>query len=85
LRAAGILYAPDFVVNAGGVLSLAGLETLGWTGDELDRRLRDIGETLQHVFAAADEAGVSTDAAARRLAEDRIASSRARPAAPAAT
>jgi leucine dehydrogenase len=85
LRAAGILYAPDFVVNAGGVLSLAGLETLGWTEDELERKLRGIGDTLQKVLAAADEAGVSTDAAARRLAEDRIASSRERPAAPAAT
>jgi leucine dehydrogenase len=85
LLSEGILYAPDFVVNAGGVLSLAGLETLGWTGDELDRRLKNIGATLQQVFAAADEAAVSTDAAARRLAEERIASSRARPATSAAT
>ena len=85
LLAAGILYAPDFVVNAGGVLSLAGLETLGWTGDELGRRLHGIGDTLRQVFSAAEGAGVSTEAAARRLAEDRIASARARPAAPAAT
>jgi leucine dehydrogenase len=85
LTAAGILYAPDFVVNAGGVLSLAGLETLGWTGDELERRLRGIGDTLRRVFAAADEAGISTDEAARRLAEDRIAAAGQRPAAPAAT
>lgn len=85
LRRAGILYAPDFVVNAGGVLSLAGLETLGWTREELDRRLQGIGDTLHQVFSAAEEAGVSTDVAARRLAEDRIAASHARPAAPAAT
>ena len=31
LAAAGILYAPDYVVNAGGVLHLAGYERLGWT------------------------------------------------------
>jgi leucine dehydrogenase len=85
LRAAGILYAPDFVVNAGGVLSLAGLETLDWTQEELDRRLRGIGDTLRQVFTAAEEAGVSTDAAARRLAEDRIAASLPSPAASAAT
>jgi leucine dehydrogenase len=85
LRAAGILYAPDFIVNAGGVLSLAGLETLGWTREELERRLHGIGDTLQQVFTAAEEAGISTDAAARRLAEERIAASRPRPAASATT
>ena len=35
LAAAGILYAPDYVVNAGGVLHLAGYERLGWTPDEM--------------------------------------------------
>jgi leucine dehydrogenase len=85
LRAAGILYAPDFVVNAGGVLSLAGLETLDWTREELDRRLHGIGDTLRQVFTAAQEAGMSTDAAARRLAEDRIAASLPSPAASTST
>lgn len=73
LRAAGILYAPDFVVNAGGVLSLAGLETLGWTEDELAKRLEAIGDTLREVFRVAGDEGVTTDAAATRIARDRIA------------
>ena len=30
LRAADILYAPDFVINAGGVIHLAGYERFGW-------------------------------------------------------
>jgi leucine dehydrogenase len=85
LRAAGIVYAPDFVVNAGGVLSLAGLETLGWPSEELDRRLAGIGETVRQVLIAAERAGTSTDAAARRLAEERIASAVPRPAASSAT
>ncbi|HXF71412.1 MAG TPA: Glu/Leu/Phe/Val dehydrogenase dimerization domain-containing protein [Actinomycetota bacterium] len=76
LRDAGILYAPDFVVNAGGVLSLAGLEVLGWTEAELEERLRGIGDTLLRVFALAEAEGITTDAAARRLAEDRIAAAR---------
>jgi leucine dehydrogenase len=72
-------------VNAGGVLSLAGLETLDWTREELDRRLQGIGDTLWQVFTAAQEAGMSTDAAARRLAEDRIAASLPSPAASTST
>ena len=43
LAAAGILYAPDYVVNAGGVLHLAGYERLGWTPDEMATRLAGIG------------------------------------------
>jgi len=35
LHEAGILYAPDYVVNAGGVIQLVGLEDLGWTEDEI--------------------------------------------------
>ncbi|HWO71118.1 MAG TPA: Glu/Leu/Phe/Val dehydrogenase dimerization domain-containing protein [Actinomycetota bacterium] len=77
LRDAGIVYAPDFVVNAGGVLSLAGLEVLGWTPERLEERLRGIGDTLLRVFALAEEEGITTDAAARRLAEERIAAARA--------
>jgi leucine dehydrogenase len=76
LREAGILYAPDFVVNAGGVLSLAGLEVLGWSSEELEARLEGIGGTLRRVFELAEAAGISTDAAARRLAEERLRAGR---------
>jgi leucine dehydrogenase len=72
LRDAGILYAPDFVINAGGVMSLAGLERLGWTRERLDERLASIGDTLAEVYAVAAREGLSTDAAARRLADARL-------------
>ena len=75
LAAAGILYAPDYVVNAGGVLHLAGYERLGWTPDEMSARLEGIGDTLTQVFAAADVDGVTPQAAADRMANERIASS----------
>jgi leucine dehydrogenase len=77
LRAQGILYAPDFVINAGGVMHLAGRETLRWPEQELARRLGGIGDTLTGVYRAAEEAGITTDAAAERLARDRIAAARA--------
>lgn len=76
LAAAGILYAPDFVVNAGGVLHLAGLERLGWTPAELESRLAAIAETLETVFEAAEREGVAPHVAAVRLAERRIAAKR---------
>src|SRR3712207_4230579 len=47
LRDTGILWAPDFVINSGGVLHGVGLELLGWTPDELTRRLEGIGTTLE--------------------------------------
>jgi leucine dehydrogenase len=75
LAAAGILYAPDYVVNAGGVLHLAGYERLGWTPDEMATRLAGIGETLRDVFEVADRDGVTPEAAADRIALGRIAAS----------
>jgi leucine dehydrogenase len=78
LAAAGILYAPDYVVNAGGVLYLAGLERLGWSKTEMEARLADIGGTLRDVFDLAESEGISTGAAAGRLAMERIDADRPR-------
>jgi leucine dehydrogenase len=76
MSAAGILYAPDYVVNAGGVLHLAGYERLGWTPTQMSERLVGIGETLADVFAAADADGLTPEAAADRIASERIAAGR---------
>jgi hypothetical protein len=46
LREAGILYAPDFVINAGGVLNSLGAEHLGWTREQIEERLAGIVATL---------------------------------------
>jgi leucine dehydrogenase len=72
LREAGILYAPDFVVNAGGVIWLAGYETLGWDDAQMQARLAGIGETLERVFHDADAQGITTAQAAERLARARL-------------
>jgi leucine dehydrogenase len=78
LRDAGILFAPDYVINAGGVIHLAGTETLGWDEATLSTRLEGIGETLAEVFAISDHEGISTAAAADRLARARIDAARGR-------
>jgi leucine dehydrogenase len=72
LLGAGILFAPDFVINAGGVLHVLGLEIEGWSRERLDDALRGIGRTLTEVFETADAEGISTETAAVRLADERI-------------
>ncbi len=73
---AGILFAPDYVINAGGVIHLAGNETLGWDEDTMARRLEGIGDTLLEVYEIAEREGISTTAAADRLATARIDAAR---------
>jgi leucine dehydrogenase len=73
LHAAAILYAPDYVINAGGVLQLAGMEQLGWDETELERNLAGIGDTLRGLYRDADANGITPDEAAERLAAKRVA------------
>ena len=74
LRERGIVYAPDFVINAGGVLHGGGLEEQHWTRAELDAKLAGIGAAVLKIFQRAESDGISTDAAARRIAVGRIQS-----------
>jgi len=73
LRQRGIAYAPDFVINAGGVLHGGGLEEQHWTREVLDARLAAIGDVIYEILERSERDGISTDAAARRIAMARIA------------
>jgi leucine dehydrogenase len=73
LHAAGILYAPDYVINAGGVLQLVGLEDRNATEDELEASFAGIGDTLREIYRDADAAGITPAEGAERLAAERIA------------
>jgi leucine dehydrogenase len=73
VRDAGVVYAPDYVINAGGVIWLAGYETLGWDDATMQTRLAGIADTLADVFATARSEGISTAEAADRLAFARLA------------
>jgi glutamate dehydrogenase/leucine dehydrogenase len=79
LADAGVLYAPDYVVNAGGVINIAD-ETApgGYDRERAWRRVEGIAETLRNVFRLADERGITTGDAADRLAEERLAAATAR-------
>jgi leucine dehydrogenase len=72
LRDRGILYAPDYVINGGGALHGIGLELLGWSPDELERRVAGIGDTLRHIYAEADAEAIPTAEAAERLARAQL-------------
>jgi leucine dehydrogenase len=67
----GILYAPDYVINAGGLINVYG-EVSGWSGDRAMRKAGEIYETLTQLFELAKEQGIPTYRAADRLAERRI-------------
>jgi leucine dehydrogenase len=72
----GVLYAPDYVINAAGVISV-GLEITGaWTTDEMKARIDKIGDTLTEIFRRADEAGKPTGAVADAMALEVIARGR---------
>jgi len=67
-----ILYAPDYVVNAGGVIQVAD-EIYGFVFERARQRAAGIFETTQKIFAAAASGRVTPSAAADQLAEARIA------------
>jgi leucine dehydrogenase len=67
----GILYAPDYVINAGGLINVYG-ELNGWTPERSKRKAGEIYDTLEQLFELAGEEGLPTNVAADRLAERRI-------------
>ncbi|MFL6129007.1 MAG: Glu/Leu/Phe/Val dehydrogenase dimerization domain-containing protein [Mycobacteriales bacterium] len=78
LRAAGILYAPDFVINSGGALHLIGTEMLGWDAGTLATRVAGIGDTLTEIYRHAEDGGSTTEAAAEAIARARLNAAPAR-------
>jgi valine dehydrogenase (NAD+) len=68
----GILYAPDYVVNAGGLIQVAD-EIHGFSEPRARAKAAGIFETTSRVFELADAEGVPPAVAADRLAEERMA------------
>jgi leucine dehydrogenase len=66
-----ILWAPDFVVNAGGIINIAE-ELHGYDSGAARRRVRRIGEILLEIFDRADATGATPLAAAMDLARARL-------------
>ena len=71
LRDLGVLYAPDFVINAGGLMNVED-ELRGYDRERAMKRVEGIYKQLQHIFAMANERRMSTARAAEEYAQERI-------------
>ena len=74
LRDRGVLWAPDFVANAGGIINISvEFERGGYAAARAKAKTREIGDTLGRVFDAADAAGTTPLDAAMALARANLA------------
>jgi leucine dehydrogenase len=71
LKDMGIAYAPDFLINAGGIINVYG-EIVGYGKEEAMRRTENIYNTTLEIFHFAQTKGITTHQAALAIAEKRI-------------
>ena len=71
----GILYAPDYVVNSGGVISVA-QEVAGWSYEQAVEHAEGVFETTREIFELAERRKIATAEAARDFALAQLAATR---------
>ena len=71
LEERGILYAPDYVINAGGAINVAD-ELAGYNRDRAMKKVGTIYDNILRVFEIAERDGIPSYLAADRMAEERI-------------
>ncbi len=77
LREMGILYAPDYVINGGGIINVSiEIEPGGYDEARSRRKVENIYEALKTVFRMSRERNISTNRASNLLAEERLAKGR---------
>ena len=76
LHRRGILYAPDFVVNAGGIINVSAEVGVAYNPDLAREKTERIYEVMERVIHTSKREEIPTFMAADRLAEDRLASVR---------
>ncbi len=70
----GIVWAPDFVANAGGIINIAvEFEDAGYDAARAEERVRGVSDTTRAVFDHAEATGATTLAAAMEIARRRLA------------
>jgi len=75
LHELGIAYAPDFVINAGGVINIAD-ELNGYNQIRAYKKIEEIYNSVARIFEISKSAGIPSSQAAIKLAEERLASVR---------
>lgn len=76
LADAGILYAPDYVINGGGIINVASEYFDDADDDEVMRRVAEIGPRLTGIFEVAKKSGKATNVVADEMAREIIAAGR---------
>ena len=71
-RQRGILYAPDYVVNAGGIINVAAEVSGVYDPSWVRKKLEDLEITIKNIFSIASEQGLATNIVADRLARERL-------------
>ena len=73
LKDRGILYSPDYLINAGGLMNVS-IEFEGWNDYKSRRMIDTIYDTTLRIFAMSDERNIPVNKATDRLAEERLES-----------
>lgn len=72
----GILYAPDYVINAGGIINVSGETSGNYDLDSINAKVDNIYDTLIHIFERADAEKRPTNVVADEMAEEIIANAK---------
>lgn len=75
LEARGLMYVPDYVLNAGGVINVAD-ELIGYNRERAMKKVESIYDAVLKVFTIAERDNIASHRAANRMAEERIESVR---------
>jgi leucine dehydrogenase len=71
----GILYVPDYVVNIGGAMAITGIESMGWSQAKAEENVaKSVRNALKRIFEIMVQEDITSEAAATRLAEERLSS-----------
>jgi len=73
LQDRGIAYCPDYAINAGGLIQVAG-EYSRTSSEEIHWKVEEVGDTIRRILRTAREEGISERKVADRMAEERLRS-----------
>ena len=76
LQQKGIVYAPDFLINAGGIINVYA-EIEGYGREQITQKTENIYNTTLDILNRAKATNVTTNEAAIQIAEDRMAARKA--------
>lgn len=68
----GVVYAPDYVINAGGVIQVSGIEDNGYDHSIVEKHLEIIPRNLTKIYKISNSTGIATGKVANRLVEEKL-------------